>query len=84
MMTKKHRMMILKQIHFIRLSQHFKHDMPLQLLIHLFVGFPTYVAFKNKNYMPILLEKQIRHCSTANFLCLLDDREVRKLLYFLG
>jgi hypothetical protein len=46
--------------------------MPLHLLIHWFVGFPTYVALKNKNYMPILLEKQIRHCSTANFLCFLD------------
>jgi hypothetical protein len=34
-----------------------KHDMPHHLLIHLFVGFPTYVALNNKNYMPILLEK---------------------------
>jgi hypothetical protein len=56
--------------------------MPLHLLIHLFVGFPTYVAFNNKNYMPILLEKQIRHCSTANFLCFLDGREGSDIMVF--
>jgi hypothetical protein len=58
--------------------------MPLHLLIHLFVGFPTYVAFKNKNYMPILLEKQIRHCSTANFLCFLDGRGGSAIMVFFG
>ncbi len=66
------------------MSQHFKHDMPLHLLIHLFVGFPTCVAFKNKNYMPILLEKQIRHCSIGNFLCFLDGRGGSEIWVFFG
>jgi hypothetical protein len=56
--------------------------MPLHLSIHLFVGFPTCVALKNKNYMPILLEKQIRHCSNVNFLCFLDDSGGAKIMVF--
>jgi hypothetical protein len=50
----------------------------------MFVGFSTYVAFKNKNYMPILLEKQICHCSAdANFLCFLDGRGDAEVMVFL-
>jgi hypothetical protein len=34
--------------------------------------------------MPILLEKQIRQCSIANFLCFLDGRGGAEIMVFFG